>query len=539
MTLCKGKILIVDDLPDWRKMLSGLLSDEGYEVVTAGKTNEALELLYQKPYHVAILDLRLHEADEENRDGLTLAEEMKRYLPELAIIMLTGHADIPSIKQAMKPRESGVSIAFDFLEKDELSELPERIAAAFTLAARINPALRIELTPPLTYAQLRQDVRFLQTMALDAAQNEIMDLLQRLFHNADQVTLMQLRNGHSSAAAILVTAQSQNTPKTNVVVKFNQTDRAKREAENYTEFVKEQLGDAARAHQLDFRATAKLGGIKYSFIGAQATEFKSFGKVYATESTQQIKSIITHLFEETCANWYRHTQRPTEHNRDSLSSRYKNWLNLDMQELQLAIEKIVEQSDTTELRFQDHHRPRQSDLLFMQGISLVNPLRLFHAAFEYSGNYCITHGDLHEGNILVDNHNQTWLIDFYHTGYAHPVRDFAMLESAVRGTLQQSPAPPLVLYEWEHALLNLREFNVSTTDFPHLQLDPELWKATEITCHIRTLLTQIFPSMSPRDYLISLYFHSLKSTTLTQKHHLRQRIHSLICAALVTSLLQS
>ena len=45
MTSRRHKVLVVDDLPDWRTTLSGLLEDARYDVQVAGSLDEALTLL--------------------------------------------------------------------------------------------------------------------------------------------------------------------------------------------------------------------------------------------------------------------------------------------------------------------------------------------------------------------------------------------------------------------------------------------------------------------------------------------------------------
>ena len=89
-----GKILVVDDLPDWRITLSGLLMDQGYDVQTASSIDNALEILEKEYFHVAVLDVRLDETDEDNRDGIQLMHEIKKRRPTTAIIILTGYADV-------------------------------------------------------------------------------------------------------------------------------------------------------------------------------------------------------------------------------------------------------------------------------------------------------------------------------------------------------------------------------------------------------------------------------------------------------------
>ncbi len=537
MVLNDGKILVIDDLADWRGMIGGLLQDAGYDVQSAADADEAMRLLRQQPYHVAIIDLRLDEEDENNQEGLVLAERMNAYLPELAILILTGHADIPAVKYALQPRADGTRIAFDFLEKHEISKLLPSIENAFINAARVNPQLDISLDSILSWSKLQNDIECLQPLNLEMARLEIIDLLQRIFHEAERIEIKAMNGGgHSSGAVVLATPIMRNIAQTDVVIKFNNREKAEQESRNYDGFVENYVGGARRTQRLDFRATAKLGGIAYSFVGAKATEFQRFSQAYASKDTVSIRAILDNLFKETCYTWYTNTLKPNSF--QSLSAGYKEWLRLDTAKLTTTLSEMVERTVVSKLSFTNPHRPNLSDILLEErGVKLTNPRPLSQAAFAYSGPYCFTHGDLHEGNILVDSHNQTWLIDFYHTGPGHPVRDFAMLESAIKFFLQQSNCAPNMLYDWERSLIQTKSLSEKPNPDPPLQLDTELVKATELIRHIRLLLSQILPEMTIRDYQISLYFHALKGMTLSSKFNEQQKLHALISAALLAETL--
>lgn len=113
------QILVVDDLADWRQTLSGLLRDEGFSVITAANQEEALSALAAQRFDVAVLDVRLDETDEKNRDGLYLMHTIRKQSPYTSIIILTGYADKDMVREALQPDEKGHSPAFDFLEKVE------------------------------------------------------------------------------------------------------------------------------------------------------------------------------------------------------------------------------------------------------------------------------------------------------------------------------------------------------------------------------------------------------------------------------------
>ena len=121
------KILFVDDVADWRKMLSGLLSDHGYEVRAVESQEKAQQALKEEPFALAILDKRLDETDEENAEGLTLARYISENYPQMPVIILTGYGTQEDVAVAQKPDEKGKRLAAAFVEKDHLNELPDII----------------------------------------------------------------------------------------------------------------------------------------------------------------------------------------------------------------------------------------------------------------------------------------------------------------------------------------------------------------------------------------------------------------------------
>jgi DNA-binding NtrC family response regulator len=117
------KILFVDDVADWRKMLSGLLSDHGYKVKAVESREEAQRALKEEPFALAILDKRLDETDEKNAEGLTLARHISENYPQMPVIILTGYGTQEDVTVAQKPDERGKRLASAFVEKTHLDEL--------------------------------------------------------------------------------------------------------------------------------------------------------------------------------------------------------------------------------------------------------------------------------------------------------------------------------------------------------------------------------------------------------------------------------
>ena len=127
------------------------LRDAGYEVRLAGSRVEALEALDAGRFHVAVLDVRLDESDEDNTEGLTLMYEIKEKYPSVAVIILTGYANVKMVREALEPDDKGKSPAFGFLEKTEMDQLPEyvRRAALKQSLPIFKPSQECEITVSL------------------------------------------------------------------------------------------------------------------------------------------------------------------------------------------------------------------------------------------------------------------------------------------------------------------------------------------------------------------------------------------------------
>jgi K+-sensing histidine kinase KdpD len=102
----KETILVVDDDNDFLVIIRQILNKKGFAVKTASSGGEALSLLKEQFYNVAILDISLPDVD-----GTELLSHIIDLRQDIIAIMLTGHS---SIQNAVKSLNRG---AFAFLEK--------------------------------------------------------------------------------------------------------------------------------------------------------------------------------------------------------------------------------------------------------------------------------------------------------------------------------------------------------------------------------------------------------------------------------------
>jgi two-component system nitrogen regulation response regulator NtrX len=102
----KPTILIVDDEPGVRTALSGVLSDEGYEVEAVASGEACLERVARGAIDLVILDVWL-----PGMDGLATLARLRDRQVDVQVVLISGHGNIESAVRAIKLG------AFDFVEK--------------------------------------------------------------------------------------------------------------------------------------------------------------------------------------------------------------------------------------------------------------------------------------------------------------------------------------------------------------------------------------------------------------------------------------
>ena len=103
-----NKILLIDDEPTIRMLLSRILELEGYEVLKAKDRATALYILNKQEVQVVLCDVFLPDGN-----GVDMVRELQPLAPNAKIILLTAHGNIPDGVQAIK------NGAFDYIVKGD------------------------------------------------------------------------------------------------------------------------------------------------------------------------------------------------------------------------------------------------------------------------------------------------------------------------------------------------------------------------------------------------------------------------------------
>jgi len=80
-----ARILIIDDEPQIRSMLTLMLERDGYEVVEAPDGVEGIKVYRQNPADLIITDLIM-----PNKDGIGMIIDLKKEFPDVKVIAMSG-----------------------------------------------------------------------------------------------------------------------------------------------------------------------------------------------------------------------------------------------------------------------------------------------------------------------------------------------------------------------------------------------------------------------------------------------------------------
>ena len=119
--MINAKLLIIDDEAEYASTLCQRLLLRGIDAIDVHSGKEGLAKVAEISPDVVVLDLKMPDMS-----GLDVLEEIKKYNPNIEVIMVTGHG---SSAAGIKAMEKG---AFDYIMKPfNLSVLLEKVKSAY------------------------------------------------------------------------------------------------------------------------------------------------------------------------------------------------------------------------------------------------------------------------------------------------------------------------------------------------------------------------------------------------------------------------
>lgn len=245
------------------------------------------------------------------------------------------------------------------------------------------------------------------------------------------------------------------------------------------EQIEEVLGNTA-PHIAEFADSGGRGALKYRYAAMGGSFSSTFQKLYcAGLSRGKTEYYLATVFREQLGRFY----KAATLERVNLLEYY--WFKPDWAP---HVRKLVENvlggpADETTLRLPTGHEFPNPYLFYKQDLAEVLPLATGSCYFSY------IHGDLNGANIIIDAHDNVWLIDFFHTHRGHILKDLIKLENDLLYIFTpvnnaDDLAQALRLTDCLLQVEDLRRPlpDVETTGLTH----PEMRRAYETICFLRS-----------------------------------------------------
>jgi len=121
-------VLLVDDNRDLLQFLERLMAESGWELMAAESASEARKQVTKRKPNAALLDYMLPDGN-----GVELAQQLKRIVPNLQIIMMTGSM-LPPEEEAICEEHDFPVLRKPFLAADVMNQIRSRLAGRMSSA---------------------------------------------------------------------------------------------------------------------------------------------------------------------------------------------------------------------------------------------------------------------------------------------------------------------------------------------------------------------------------------------------------------------
>lgn len=113
-------ILVLDDILDAANLVKRILERKGHTVIPFTEEEDAIQFVESNAVDLAILDIKL-----KKMSGVEVLEELKKRLPSIQVIMLTGYPTIETARECL--RLGAGEYCVKPIDKEELENKVEEV----------------------------------------------------------------------------------------------------------------------------------------------------------------------------------------------------------------------------------------------------------------------------------------------------------------------------------------------------------------------------------------------------------------------------
>ncbi len=540
--MTKGQILLADNEPDFLSTRAEYLERHNYTVFTAASPQEVREHLTNHYIHVAILDIRLvNDDDERDKSGLMLAQD--RTFAPIPKIIFTDFPTYQNVREALSPTSSGLSPADRFVAKKEgPTAMLSAVDDIMEDQLNINHELDIRFGEKLSFLYLVNLLEpDLDNGMIAQRATELEDLFRRLFHTHSQIIVNRLLVHRQDKLVVTVFAFATDGTEQRYLVSCGERHYIRTETQLYDQYGPS-LSELGITHKGPLLETMNYAVVNFIPARTDLTELTTLTKFYRNASSPQVQQALTDLCQNTLMSWYQNGR--FQSTKQTLGEFFLEWAkaeNIDdlKRELQPRFESICHEANVTgviELTYLPHQitlsRPDGTTTSYPNPMSYLTNLQ---EKFAHSTLCGTTYGQLNGETVLIDQSSgHAWLIDFNQIKRGPLFRDFVSLEFAIKSDLLTANDIEICYILEQLLLANISMDEVG--DDP--QLDTHFNKALQTIYAIRRIAFSLLQN-NTNVYLGGMLFYTCRylQTYDVGRRHIRQEliayIHALLSAAML------
>ena len=540
------RVLYADNDTTYLEARSAFLEIEGYQVIKASCPEDAERILERENIHLAILDIRLvDDNDEGDISGILLAKDERfKRVPK---IFVTGYPTYEAVREAYGPFIKTDPIALAFLAKKEGPRLMvDAVNAAFQDSVGIHWDLKVlpdeqgMLSFPSLALMLEND---LDPGLILPRSGELKDLFCKLFNGYEQISFLRI-NWLRSGCGCLTLYASRDVASQQAVVVFGPWSAVNGQRERAVDFINKVPGVLP---QPLFAESMRYAVLAYWMPDSGKGPALPGSSYFQESGEKSVKAALEYLYEQVVLGWQHHER--SELGKADLAALYRDRLRIpahrdsfeEARQKELALAGRAKAfSLVREITLDD----RQIEFVFANGEQYRGPdpvaaLMDVNTFSRQSATIATTFGGIGSGVLLIDPEGRTYPVDLSSVTRSPILEDFASLECEFH--FDRIPSDNLYsLLDFEKQLCDSKTLN---DQLSAVNVEPECRKSLTAVQTIRRLAGKTEGS-ALEPYLIGLFHYMVKPLLVydPQVHLARyqtaQLVHRLLASSLVLTQIQ-
>jgi CheY-like chemotaxis protein len=511
------RALVVDN-DEWVREIGQKAADpgRGIEIMTAEDEEQALTLIADHFFNVAVVDMELSDSPRARGEGLTILRALKRSRPSCRRLLLTMYATKYPANVFEMLRPDG-PIIHGAIDKEDLGTYFRRFVMSLAEAWHRAPVevSNLDEVHSLLEAKKLRSPMLQRRFPVKITEDELRYVLASLFgqryrevedddpdpDDVEEISLAPFSGGKSRS--IVLHGRPVNRLGEEgllCVVKVGSREETDAELRRYEQYVRFRMSLRQRVELLGSVLGDTLGAIAYSFAGDDPTEVGDL-QTLLDQGDSRAFAHFDEVLPESLAG------SDGEARGQDIGEFFHKAYGLKPRDIADRIDDFAD--DLAEV----HGWNRRRNKLSVRGGQLVLPTdSTFGAGLLHIDFYStVVHGDLNGSNVIVGDDQRSILIDYRHTSRGPRALDYASMHASIRLSqpAQERPLERVARDETEEYRLWQHDWSSGEEWWPEQAPDPPpYWLAA--AAHLMALAAVRLPDLTRAEYAATCWLYALR-----------------------------